>query len=85
LQLFQQTVLEFTGRTWKQEVGTGGSRPCIQTMCKDASMDSCPLPCAKAFQDALSAQAADGEYRWVIESGNSEICGENSPLYRVQH
>jgi PAS domain S-box-containing protein len=67
---FNKPWLEFTGRTLEQEVGTGwmqGVHPDDVQLCFDGFLPF--FHARKPFRMEYRLRRADGEYRWVIESG----------------
>jgi PAS domain S-box-containing protein len=73
---FNKPWLEFTGRRMEQEVGTGwiaGVHPDDVQACFDGFLPA--FQAQKAFRMEYRLTRADGEYRWVIESGIPRYTG----------
>ncbi len=73
---FNKPWLEFTGRTLEQEVGTGwlqGVHPDDVQGCFDGFLPA--YHARKPFSMEYRLRRADGEYRWVIESGIPRYTG----------
>jgi PAS domain S-box-containing protein len=73
---FSKPWLEFTGRTMDQEVGTGwtqGVHP--DDLANLLQLLKAVVPARKPFTTEYRLKRADGEYRWVIESGVPRYTG----------
>jgi PAS domain S-box-containing protein len=73
---FNKPWLEFTGRSMEQEVGTGwmeGVHPDDVQGCFDGFLPA--LHAREPFRMQYRLRRADGEYRWIIESGIPRYAG----------
>jgi PAS domain S-box-containing protein len=73
---FNKPWLDFTGRSMEQEVGTGwmdGVHPDDVQACFDGFLPA--FEARKSFRMEYRLRRADGEYRWVIESGIPRYTG----------
>jgi PAS domain S-box-containing protein len=74
---FNKPWLDFTGRTIEQEVGTGwleSVHPDDVQGCADGFLPA--FHARKAFRMEYRMKRADGEYRWLLESGIPRFTGE---------
>ncbi len=73
---FNKPWLEFTGRTTEQEIGTGwiqGVHPDDVQGCFDGFLPA--FHARKPFRMKYRLRRADGEYRWIMESGIPRYTG----------
>ena len=73
---FNKPWLEFTGRAMEQEVGTGwiqGVHPDDVQGCFDGFLPA--FHARKPFRMEYRLRRADGEYRWLLESGIPRFTG----------
>ena len=73
---FSKPWLEFTGRTMEQEVGTGWTQGVhSDDLTNLLQLLEAVVPARKPFTTEYRLKRADGEYRWVIESGVPRYTG----------
>jgi PAS domain S-box-containing protein len=73
---FNKPWLEFTGRTTEQEIGTGwiqGVHPDDVQGCFDGFLPA--FQARRPFRMKYRLRRADGEYRWIMESGIPRYTG----------
>jgi PAS domain S-box-containing protein len=76
---FNQSWLEFTGRSLEQELGNGwtaGIHPDDRQRCLDVYRSS--VKTRQAFKSEYRLRRADGEFRWILSHGEPRFSSEGS-------